>query len=95
MALVAGLGGATRNACVALCAGGQILGICEQERITRVPGAGVNSSGLPDEALDELLSRAGRGRRDLAGFALAEHGAGPARPDTLRIDHHFAHACAK
>jgi len=92
--LWAGIASGRRNACVALCTPDQVLGICEQERITRVPGAGVNSSGLPDEALDELLSRAGRGRRDLAGFALAEHGAGPARPDTLRIDHHFAHACA-
>ena len=92
--LWAGIASGRRNACVALCTHDQVLGICEQERITRVPGAGVNSTGLPDEALDELLTRAGLARRDLAGFALAEHGAGPARPDTLRIDHHFAHACA-
>ncbi len=94
MDLWAGIASGRRNACVALCTRDQVLGICEQERITRVPGAGVNSTGLPDEALDELLRRAGRARRDLAGFALADHGAGPARPDTLRVDHHFAHACA-
>jgi carbamoyltransferase len=92
--LWAGIAGGRRNACVALCTHDQVLGICEQERITRVPGAGVNSTGLPDEALDELLTRAGLARRDLAGFALAEHGAAPARPDALRVDHHFAHACA-
>jgi hypothetical protein len=50
-----GLGGAARNGCVALRVDDGILGVCEQERITRVRAAGFNASGLPDEALDELL----------------------------------------
>ena len=58
--LIVGLGGGAENACVALSNGQNILGICEQERITRVRAAGVNSTGLPDEALDFLLRRIGR-----------------------------------
>jgi carbamoyltransferase len=90
-----GLGGATRNACVALCTGDEILGICEQERITRVRAAGFNPTGLPDEALDELLRRAGRQRGDVTGYALTE--SMPALPrgvEIVRLDTHFAHACS-
>jgi len=94
VSLWAGIGGARRNACVALCTRDEIVGVCEQERVTRVRGAGVNSTGLPDEALDQLLDRAGRGRRDLTGVALAEEDLAPAAPDVRRFDHHFAHACS-
>jgi carbamoyltransferase len=92
--VVAGLGGATRNACVTLCTRDRILGICEQERVTRVRAAGFNPSGLPDEALDELLRRSGRTRRDIVAYALAESAPLPAGIVPLRLDHHFAHACA-
>src|SRR5690349_17954149 len=87
-ALYVGLGGFTENACVALCEGGEIIGICEQERITRVRGAGIGDNGLPDEALDELLRRSGRARGDVAGFALAEP-FGTLDAKALRMEHHF------
>ena len=47
-----GLGGVARHGCVALSDRGRIVGVCEQERITRMRNAGFNTSGLPDEALD-------------------------------------------
>ena len=94
MSLVAGFGGATRNACVALFTNEQILGICEQERITRVRGAGFNSTGLPDEALDELLRRARRHRGDVATYAVAEPVQAGAGTGLTRLEHHFAHACS-
>jgi carbamoyltransferase len=71
-----------------------MLGICEQERITRVRGAGFNSSGLPDEALDELLTRCGRNRAEIAAYVLAEAVSVEPPATCLHLDHHFAHACS-
>jgi carbamoyltransferase len=94
--LTAGLGGATSHACVALIEEQQVIGVCEQERITRVKGAGFNSSGLPDEAIDTLLDRLGRRRDAIERFAVAElgHEAAHASLAVEALDHHFAHACA-
>ena len=94
MSLYVGLGGAGGGACVSLCTADRVLGICGQERITRVRNAPFNPSGLPDEALDELLTRASRRRADITAYAVAE--SSPAIPgvDVRRLDHHFAHACA-
>src|SRR5436190_543442 len=96
MSLWVGLGGRTRSACVALCTQDEILGICEQERITRVRAAGFNPTGLPDEALDELLCRSGRHRREVTAYAVTEADAGHLQPglEVVRLDHHFAHACS-
>ena len=69
MPLIVGLSGATRNASATLCTPDRVLGICSQERITRVRGAGFNPTGLPDEALDEILRCAGRGRHDVTTYA--------------------------
>ena len=89
-----GLGGTTRNACAVLATSTDILGICEQERITRVRAAGVNPTGLPDEAIDELLRRFGRRRGDVRTYVVA----GP-EPDihgapVVQLDHHLTHACS-
>jgi carbamoyltransferase len=99
MSLTAGLGGADRNACVSLCTDAAVLGVCEQERITRVRSDGFNSTGLPDQALDELLTRAGRRRDEVSVYALAEHAPvppaiNPPEINIVRLDHHFAHACS-
>lgn len=94
MSLWVGLGGARRNACVTLCTGDEILGVCEQERITRVRAAGFNPTGLPDEALDELLRRAGRQRGEVTAYALAETAPAPAGIKLAHLEHHFAHACS-
>ena len=96
MALTAGLGGAARHGCVALVERQSVLGVCEQERITRRRGAGFNRSGLPDEALDTMLEHTRRSRSDIAGYAVAEPGALAAVPGRAveQLDHHLAHACA-
>ena len=95
MALTAGLGGAARHGCVALIDRQHVVAVCEQERVTRVRGAGFNDTGLPDEALDTLLERLGRTRKDVTTYAAAE--SEPPDSDghvTERVDHHLAHACA-
>jgi carbamoyltransferase len=89
-----GLAGATRNACVALAADRRIVGICEQERITRARGAGFNPTGLPDEVLDELLGRYGATRRDVTTFSVAEDLPRAGEIEFTRLDPHFAQACA-
>ena len=94
MSLSVGLAGTDRNACVALCTDSQILGICEQERITRVRADAFNTTGLPDEVLDTLLIRSGHGRAEVGVYALAEPARTPAGINLVRVDHHLAHACA-
>ncbi len=92
--LFVGLGGASRNACATLSTRERILGICEQERITRVRAAGFNSTGFPDEALDELLRRSGRRRSEVTAYAVAETSSARTATELVHLDHHFAHACA-
>ncbi len=95
MGLVAGFGGGRHDACVALCQSGGVVGICRQERVTRVRGAGVNRSGLPDEALDLLLHRAGLERSDVIAYAGADAVQAPRQGGAaIEIDHHLAHACS-
>jgi carbamoyltransferase len=93
--LTAGIGGGSRNGAVALADAQRLLGVCSQERVIRVRGAGVNpASGLPDEALDLLLRRLGRSRGDLTRYVVADN-PGARRSDSQweHIDHHLAHAC--
>jgi len=78
--MIAGISGGVRNATVALAAGGRLVGVCSQERATRARGAGVNASGMPDEALDLLLHRLGHSRDEITRYVVAR-------------DHHFGHAC--
>jgi carbamoyltransferase len=92
--LIAGLGGCVEGGCAALCDNGTVLGICGQERVTRVRAAGFNSNGLPDEALDLLLTRAGRNRSDIARYSCAEDGVAKGLQNTVRLDHHHGHACS-
>lgn len=90
----AGLSGASSQACVALVAESDRIGVCEQERVTRIRRAGSNSTGLPDEALDLLLDRFGSTRSDVVRYAMADTGAdGVNGHDVERLDHHLAHAC--
>lgn len=91
--LTVGLSGATRHGCVALSDKGTIVGVCEQERITRVRNAGFNASGRPDEALDTLLQRRQLTRDSIGRYVAAEPlpsaaGRQPFEP----IEHHLAHA---
>lgn len=92
--LTAGLGGSSRHGCVALSDGERLVGVCEQERVTRVRGAGFNSTGLPDEAFDTLLERRGQTRADVIRYVTAEAPREPVMVASERIDHHLAHASA-
>jgi len=56
---------------------------------------GFNSvTGLPDEAIDLLLNRAGRVRSDIQRYVLAARPANPSLNGAASIDLHYAHACA-
>ena len=91
--MIAGIGGGTRSGSVALVDAGTLAGVCSQERVTRVRGAGVNASGLPDEAIDLMLSRIGRSRSAIDRYVKVD-GDGPWSAATVgQIGHHFAHAC--
>jgi carbamoyltransferase len=90
MNLVAGFGGANTQACAALADGGRLLGVCMQERITRVRGAGFNeTTGLPDEALDALLERMRRSRADVDRYVFSD--STPPQRDDRRSDHMDRH----
>ena len=93
-ALVAGLSGSKRHASAAVCSPERVLGVCPQERITRVRAAGANCSGLPDESLGAVLARAGRAREDVGVYALAEPWPGAPAGPVMRYEHHHAHACS-
>lgn len=92
--MVAGWNEGARDRAAALGQGSGLVGVCAQERVTRVRGGGSTSaSGPPDEALDLLLSRMGRTRADIWHYVLAENGPSRSTPaDGERIGHHFAHA---
>src|SRR5262245_12976953 len=92
--LVAAVAGAARNACVAVSTGAEVVGVCEQERITRVRAAGFNATGLPDEAMDELLRRTGRQRSEVTRYVFAEHLTSAEHDGLTQLEHHFAHACS-
>ena len=89
-----GLGGVHRHACAAVTDGRRVLGVCEQERVTRVRGAGSNATGVPDEALDAILTDLRARRADIGRCGLAEDTGTDAPWATVRLDHHHAHACA-
>ena len=87
-----GLSGAVAHAAAAAADRSGLLGVCPQERLTRNRGAGFNSSGLPDEAVDAVLSRRST-RPAVTRYVLA----GPAPRSDAHvavepIDQHLAHA---
>ena len=92
--VVLGLGGASRHACAALCIDGRLVGACEQERLTRVLGAGPNPSGLPDEAIDALLAAQRLPRERIRRVGLAEAWSPPSPGTAVHFEHHLAHAAA-
>jgi predicted NodU family carbamoyl transferase len=93
-ALVVGISGANQNAAAAACVDGELVAVCEQERLTRLRRAGVQPGTLPAEALEAVLRLAGdRVVTDVRQFATAEDALVlPSHVPALRFDHHFAHA---
>jgi carbamoyltransferase len=93
MAAIVGIAGAARNAAVALCDGGRIVAVCEQERVLRTRRAGLRPGQLPVETLDVVLRIGGRTLADVSTLAVAESAiALPPEMRTERVDHHHAHA---
>lgn len=90
--MIAGIGGGVRSGAAALAVDGRLVAACSQERATRVRGAGVGASGLPDEALDLLLQRLGRTRREIGRYVCAADDGPPPPADASPLDHHRAHA---
>ena len=91
--MTAGLGGHRTQSCVALAGDAGVLGVCAQERATRSRGAGVNASGLPDEAVDCLLDRLGQERSAITRYVVADADHAPRTTTAVeRVDHHLAHA---
>ena len=91
--MIAGTAGGRRHGAAAIAESGRLVGVCSQERVTRVRGAGTNASGMPDEAMDLLLGRMGRRRQQITRHVVVHdhHDAAAARLD--QIGDHFAHAC--
>ncbi|HQZ37433.1 MAG TPA: carbamoyltransferase C-terminal domain-containing protein [Vicinamibacterales bacterium] len=92
--ITVGISGGIRSGTAAMAEGGRLVGVCSQERVTRVRGAGVNANGVPDEAIDLLLQRLGRTREHIGRYVSVDgHPAGWAGKAVERVDHHLAHAC--
>lgn len=92
--ITVGLGGIERHGSVALAEGARLMGVCQQERLTRVRNAGFNLSGLPDEALDALLQCHGRSRDDVGRYIVAGADSPRQGQESFEhVDHHLAHAC--
>jgi carbamoyltransferase len=92
MSTLLGISGASRNACAAVCVDGDIRAVCEQERLVRIRGVGLDDR-VPSEAVDEVLALASRRRGDVTRYVLAEERAQlPSDLDFEVLDHHEAHA---
>ena len=93
MSVILGIAGASRNAALALCENGRVVGVCEQERVTRTRREPLRRGQLPRETLKETLLLGGRSEQDISAFAAAEAAIQlpPACPVEY-VDHHYAHA---
>lgn len=90
--IAVGIGGGRRSGAAAVVNAGQLAGVCAQERVTRARDAGVNASGVPDEALDLLLQRLGLSRASVDRWLAADGDGDRAPAPVEQVDHHFAHA---
>ena len=92
MSLALGIGGVNQHACAALSDQRHVLGICEEERITRVRGAGCDSTGVPNAALGMLLDELGKTRVSIETCGIAEDVRPAGGWSTMKFDHHEGHA---
>jgi carbamoyltransferase len=90
---IVGISGACRNPAAAVAVGGQLRGFCEEERLTRIRGAGLQPRELPREALRAVLGLAELAPEGVSAYVTAEDGVTvPDGLPRLRLDHHHAHA---
>ncbi len=92
MSLILGVAGATRNAALALCNEGRIVGVCERERVTRTRRAALGHGQLPAETLNAILQIGKCGRQDIGTYAIAESAIRLPESSVKYVDHHYAHA---
>ena len=89
-ALVVGISGARRNAAAAIASGGRLLGVCEQERLTRIRRFALHPGELPSEAVAAVLGMTDRSADQVSAYVTAEDGVSlPAGLPRVRLDHHF------
>jgi len=93
MSIILGIAGASRNAALALCDAGRIVGVCEHARITRTRRAALRPGQLPKETLQALLQVGACAEQDISSYAVAETAIQlPAGRQVEYVDHHLAHA---
>ena len=92
MSLILGVAGATRNAALALCNEGRIVGVCERERVTRTRRAALGHGQLPKETLNAILRIGKCSRQDIGTYAIAESAIRLPESSVKYVDHHYAHA---
>jgi carbamoyltransferase len=93
MSVILGVAGASRNAALALCREGRVLGVCEHERITRTRRAPLRQGHLPKETLDTVLALGSCRESEIRTYAIAEESIRlPPECPVEVIDHHHAHA---
>jgi carbamoyltransferase len=93
MPVILGIGGASRNAALALCQDGRIVGVCEHERITRTRRAPLSHGQIPRETLRATLQLGNCEEDDISTYAVAESGIqAPSERPVALLDHHLAHA---
>ena len=95
MSTVLGIAGASRNATIALCDDGEVVAVCEQERLTRTRREGLRRGKLPLEATQTVLNLGRRTTADVSQYAVAETAVElPGDLPVARLDHHYGHAAA-
>jgi len=93
MGLVIGLAGASRNGAVAVCDGGHVIGMCEQERVTRTRRESLTPDRLPLQTLTTILRVGAEADVEVATYAAGEAAIRVPRGLPVEyVDHHRAHA---
>src|SRR5918993_1888555 len=72
VSMIAGLVGGIRNGSASLADGGRLVGVCAQERVTRVRSNRAAEPGMPDLALDALLERQAESRDQIDRYVIAQ-----------------------
>ncbi len=93
MSVILGIAGASRNAALALCDAGRVVGVCEHARVTRTRRAALRPGQLPKETLETMLRLGGCAEEDISTYAVAEREIQlPSGRPVEYVDHHLAHA---
>ena len=91
--VVVGISGARRSPAAAAGVGGRLVGFCEEERLTRIRGAGLQPGELPQDSVRTVLRLAGVSPEQVTAYVTGEEGVVlPANLPRLRLDHHHCHA---